>query len=137
MVTVHPYTDKTKNNDSSEKFTENSAFKVEDINWLIDYFPVTVFRSSSKLSWGFDYIYTNVEKLTGYSKMDFIEQKLVWSDIVLPEDSSVVEKAVKKAKKNKSSYQVEYRIKKADGSIDLFKKKLTLFLMMVGNLIIV
>jgi len=90
--------------------------RAKEISWLVDNLPVTVFRASSKLSWGMDYISTNVEKLTGYSKMDFTDQKLSWSDIVFPEDVTIIDKAVKKAKKNKSSYQIEYRIKKLDGS---------------------
>ena len=58
----------------------------------------------------------NVEELTGYSKMDFIDQKLSWTDIIFPEDNQYYDKVVQKAIKNKTSYQVEYRIKKADDS---------------------
>ena len=123
MVSIHSGFEKPKHNNSLEKLTENLDFKAEDISWLIDNIPVTVFRSSSKLSWGMDYISTNVEKLTGYSKIDFINQKLLWSDIVLPEDIIVIDKAVKKAKKNKSSYQIEYRIKKSDGSTAFIQEK--------------
>ena len=48
------------------------------------------------------YISKNVEKLTGYSKMDFIDQKLSWSDIVFPEDIPIHDKIVQKAIKNKT-----------------------------------
>ncbi len=123
MVSIHSGFEKPKHNNSLEKLTENLSFKAEDISWLIDNLPVTVFRSSSKLSWSMDYISTNVEKLTGYSKMDFIDQKLLWSDIVFPEDITILDKAVKKAKKNKSSYQIEYRIKKSDGSTAFIQEK--------------
>ena len=123
MGSIDSFFEKQKSDDSFENSTFNFIFKAEDISWLIDNIPVTVFKSSSKLSWGMDYLSTNVEKLTGYSKMDFIDQKILWSDIVLPEDITIIDKAVKKAKKNKSSYQIEYRIKKADGSTAFIQEK--------------
>jgi len=123
MVTTNSNFEKAKHNNSLEKSTENLDFKAEDISWIVDNLPVTVFRSSNKLSWGMDHISTNVEKLTGYSKIEFIDQKLSWSDIVFPEDVTIIDKAVKKAKKNKSSYQIEYRIKKADGSTAFVQEK--------------
>ena len=46
----------------------------------------TVFRTSVDSSWAIKYISKNVEKLTGRSKLDFISQKISWSDIVYPED---------------------------------------------------
>ncbi|MDY9924967.1 methyl-accepting chemotaxis protein [Methanosarcina sp.] len=103
--------------DSGKKFIENIDSKAKEISWLIDNLPVTVFRVSSESSWAIHYISKSVEKLTGYSKLDFISQKLSWSDIILPEDLSLVDKVVQKAMKNKTPYQAEYRIKKSDGSI--------------------
>ena len=123
MVSIHPGFEGTNQKNSLEKLTENMNSKAEDMSWLIDNLPVTVFRASSKLSWGIDYISKSVEKLTGYSKMDFIDQKISWTDIVFPEDISIIDKAVQKAKKSKTSYQVEYRIKKSDGSTVLIQER--------------
>ena len=95
---------------------EDVDSEAKEISWLIDNLPVTVFRVSNESSWAIHYISKNVEKLTGYSKMDFISQKLSWSDIVFPEDVPIVDKAIQKAMKNKTPYQVEYRIKKSDGN---------------------
>ena len=123
MGSIEPGFKKQKNNNLFEKLTENFDFKAEDLSWLMDNIPVTVFRSLSKLSWGMDYFSTNVEKLTGYSKLDFIDQKVLWSDIVFPEDINIIERAVRNAKKNKSSYQIEYRIKKSDGNTVFVQEK--------------
>ena len=123
IVSTNSKLGKTKQKSSFEKLDENVSLKAEDMSWLIDNLPVTVFRSSSKLSWGMDYISSSVEKLTGYSKKDFIDQKLLWFDIVFPEDVSILDKAVKAAKKDKSPYQIEYRIKKADGNIVLIQEQ--------------
>jgi methyl-accepting chemotaxis protein len=100
---------------SSKNLVENSDSEAKGKSWLIDNLPITVFRVSSKLSWGIEYINENVEKLTGYSKADFVSHELSWFDIVFKEDIPKIEKTMGKAKKNKTSYQVEYRIKKADG----------------------
>jgi methyl-accepting chemotaxis protein len=77
MVSILSGFEKTKNNNSFEKLAENAYFKAEYISRLIDNLPATVFRSSSNLSWGMDYISRTVEKLTGYSKMDFIDPEEV------------------------------------------------------------
>jgi methyl-accepting chemotaxis protein len=100
-----------------KKTTEVVDSEAKEISWITENLPVTVFRVSSESSWAIHYINKEVEKLTGYPKMDFIDQKLSWSDIVVPEDVSVVSKTIEKAKKNKTFYHVEYRIKKADGTI--------------------
>ncbi|MDD3052609.1 MAG: PAS domain-containing protein, partial [Candidatus Cloacimonetes bacterium] len=106
-----------KQKDSSKNLTGDDAQNAKEISSLIDSLPVTVFRVLNDSSWSIQYIGKSVEKLTGYSKMDFISQKFSWSDIILPEDVSLIDKTTHKAIKNKTPYQVEYRIKKVDGSI--------------------
>jgi hypothetical protein len=75
MVSILLGFKKPKHNNSFEKLAENSDFKAEDVSWIIDHILATVFRASSNLSWGMDYIIRTVEKLTGYSKMDFIDHE--------------------------------------------------------------
>ncbi len=98
----------------SENLFKDVDSAVNEISWLIDNLPVTVFRASSKLSWGLEFISNDVEKLTGHSKKDFISQKLTWTDIIFSEDLPEYDKIIKNARKNKTPYQVEYRIKKSD-----------------------
>jgi methyl-accepting chemotaxis protein len=62
------------------------------------------------------YLSNNVEELTGYSKMDFLDNKIKLEDIILPEDIQDYNKIKQKAIKNKTSFQVEFRLKKEDGS---------------------
>ena len=73
MVSILSGFEKPKQNNSFEKLAENSNFKTEDTDWLKDKLPATVFRAASNLSLGMDYINRTAEKLTGYSKMDFID----------------------------------------------------------------
>ena len=107
---------KTKPKNSVKNILEDTDSKAKEISLLIDSLPVTVFRISNESSWAIHYIGKSVEQLTGYSKMDFITRKLTWSDLICPEDIPALNKVVQKATKNRTPYQVEYRIKKADGS---------------------
>jgi len=115
MVSKHTDLNSEKNMDSLQEFINSTALQTDNINWLSNNVPVTIFRTSRKLSWGMDFINKNVEKLTGYSSEDFNNKKITWFDIVFPEDMPIIDAAVNNAKKNKSSYQVKYRIKKSDG----------------------
>ncbi|WP_410507290.1 methyl-accepting chemotaxis protein [Methanosarcina hadiensis] len=93
------------------------SLKTTDISSLMDGLPVTIFRTLNDSAWSIRYISENVLELTGHSKTDFLSHKLSWFDIVYPEDVSLIDKSIQKAKKNGIPYQVEYRIKKADGSM--------------------
>ncbi|MHC1755812.1 MAG: methyl-accepting chemotaxis protein [Methanosarcina sp.] len=112
--------------DSSKKFVETIGVAAKEISWLIDNLPVTVFRISNESSWPISYINNNVEKLTGYPTTEFISQRLSWSDIVFPEDVPVIDKAIESAVRNKTPYQVEYRIKKSDGETVFIQEQASL-----------
>ncbi len=117
MASIDSHLDGGDLKGSSQNSIDSGTSEATDISWILDNLPVTVFRVSGKSSWGMDYISNDVEKLTGYSKMNFLNRKLSWFDIILPEDIPLHEEIVKKAKKNKTPYQVDYRIKKSNGSI--------------------
>ncbi|MHB8101540.1 MAG: methyl-accepting chemotaxis protein [Methanosarcina sp.] len=123
MTSSDPCFDKAMLSDSSNNLVDGVDSEAKGMNWIIEHLPLTVFRVSSKSSWGIEYINKNVEKLTGYSKTDFITRELSWFDIVFPEDVPIIEKTVEKAKRSKISYQVEYRIKKSDGDTAFILEK--------------
>ncbi|WP_135612986.1 methyl-accepting chemotaxis protein [Methanococcoides sp. AM1] len=91
--------------------------KEEEISWLIDNLPVTIFRCDIKASWDIYYISKNVYELTGYPKTDYLDKKLTWSDIVFPEDVPKIDEAIDIAMKNNTSYKVNYRIKNITGEV--------------------
>ncbi|MBP2029996.1 methyl-accepting chemotaxis protein [Methanohalophilus levihalophilus] len=104
--------------------TEND--KNMDINELEKFaegLPVTLFRCDINASWAIYYITHNVLALSGYSKEDFLTQKVVWSDIVIPEDVAKIDAAIDEAMKNNTPYNVEYRIKRADGNVIYIEEK--------------
>jgi methyl-accepting chemotaxis protein len=108
--------DRTKRKNLSKKLTEDQNLKAEEMNWITDDIPVTIFRASSESSENILYLSNNIEELTGYSKEDFLDNKLSFEDIIFREDIQDYDKVKQKAIKNKTSYKVEYRIRKADGS---------------------
>ncbi len=117
MDSIDSDLDVVMQNNFSENFMGDIDLKAKEISWLIDNLPVTIFRVTSESSWAIHYISKNVKNLTGYSKIDFISHKLSWSDIIFREDIPVIDKAIDKAMENKTPYQVEYRIKRADGKV--------------------
>ncbi|MDD4749803.1 MAG: methyl-accepting chemotaxis protein [Methanosarcinaceae archaeon] len=113
MALIDSDSEKVEQQEISESSAARKA-EAEEISWLIDNLPVTVFRVSNEASWVMFYISKNVEELSGYSKKDFLDQKLTWSDVIYPEDVSKIDKVIEAAMRKNTSYTVEYRIKKAD-----------------------
>ena len=59
-----------------------------------------------------------VEEITGYSKDEFLSQKVSWMEIVRPEDKSLVSKSMEKVVSNPdTSIELEYRIENRAGDI--------------------
>lgn len=116
MTSNDSYLVRTKQGDSSKKLIGDVNPLTNETSWITDDIPVTIFRFLTGSSGAVHYLSNNVEELTGYPKMDFIDQKLSWADIIFPEDNRYYSEVIQKAIKSKTSYQVEYRIKKADDS---------------------
>ena len=106
----------SKKDNSLKNLNRDEHSYAKERSSLIDSLPVTIFRVSNESSWAIHYISENVNELTGYPKADFIDQKMSWSDIVYPEDIPIIDRVIEKSMKTRAPYQVEYRIKKADGS---------------------
>ncbi len=135
MVTTDPDSENMGQKKTSKNLIDDIDLKAKEISWLIDNLPVTIFRVANESSWAIYYISKNVEKLTGYSKTDFTTRKLSWSDIVFREDIPTIDKAIDKAMKSKTPYQVEYRIKKSDGSTVFVQEQAQLVSDEKGNVV--
>jgi methyl-accepting chemotaxis protein len=118
---------RTTKNNSQKNLVNEGGLKTINISSLIDGLPVTIFRTLNDSGWSIRYISENVLELTGYSRTDFLSHKLSWFEIVYPEDVPLIDRSIKRAKINGTAYQVEYRIKKADGS--------TVFIQEQGHLV--
>ncbi|MDD2439077.1 MAG: methyl-accepting chemotaxis protein [Methanosarcinaceae archaeon] len=100
----------------SEYLYDDADLNTNEMSWLVENLPITVFRVSREAAWGMAYINKNIEALTGYSRTDFLNKKLSWYELVFPEDIPAIEEISKKAKQKKIPYEIEYRIKKSNGN---------------------
>lgn len=109
--------DKLKRRNLSKNLVEDNNSEAKELDWITDDIPVTIFRASYGSSGtNIHYLSNNVKELTGYSKMDFLINKITFDEIILPEDIQEYYKVKQKAIKNKTSFKVGFRLKKADGS---------------------
>ena len=85
----------------------------EDYRLLVRNLPCPVYKGYP--DWSADFIDEKVEKLTGYSILDFTTRKIKWCDIVYPEDLNKIKKDFVRALRGDKSFCRVYRIKRADG----------------------
>ena len=93
-------------NESEEKF-----------RLLANNIPGTVYLSKYDENNTKIYINDEIEKLTGYSKANFLNNKLSFIDLIHPEDKTSTIAAQKNAIENKSAIHLTYRIIKKDNRI--------------------
>ena len=89
----------------------------EQFRALVENVPGAVYRCEIYAPWRVHHMSDGAELLTGYPAQAFIDGKLNWADLVVPEDLSHVEDAVAEGIKNRRYYEIEYRIKDANNAI--------------------
>ena len=67
----------TGRNGSSHNLGSVVDLDTKEFSWLIDNLPITIFRIKNDSSWSMSYISKYVEELTGHSKMDFVDLKII------------------------------------------------------------
>ncbi len=79
--------------------------------------PVIVFRWTVAEGWPVDYVSANITQF-GYAPSDFTSRRLVYADIVDPDDVARVDAEVNAAiAAGRTAVQQDYRIRRADGSV--------------------
>jgi PAS domain S-box-containing protein len=89
----------------------------ERFRLLANNIPGVVYLSKNDDKWSKIFINDKIEKLTGYSKEDFIENKIFYNDLLHPEDSEYVVKSLRKSLKENKNFNIKYRIKNKSGKI--------------------
>jgi PAS domain S-box-containing protein len=89
----------------------------ERFRLLANNIPGTVFLSNYDEKYTKIYLNDEIEKLTGYPKSDFLENKIFFIDLILAEDLENVLAKNDIALKEKKPLHVIYRIKHKNGSI--------------------
>ena len=128
--------DRIKRRNLSKNLVNDHNSEATEMDWITEDIPVTIFRASYGSSGNtICYLSNNIEELTGYSKMDFLNSKITLDDIILPEDIQDYHKVKQKAIKNKTSFKVEFRLKKAEGSTAFVQEQAHLVCDDKGNVI--
>lgn len=89
----------------------------ERFRLLTDNIPGTVFLSNYDEKWSDIYLNDEIENLTGYSKLEFLENKVYFIDLIHPEDKLKVEQDVELAISEKKKIHNIFRIFTKDGAI--------------------
>jgi PAS domain S-box-containing protein len=85
---------------------------------LMSNLPGVVYRCKNDEFWTMTYISDAVQELTGYAASDLINNhKVTFSNLIHSDDQSYIDYEIQNAIKNRSHFQLEYRIRKANGEI--------------------
>lgn len=87
----------------------------EKFRLLANNIPGTVYLSNYDEKWSKIYLNDEIEKLTGYPKSDFLENKRYYIDLVHPDDIDDFLEVAKRLFKEKKKIHLTYRIIHKDG----------------------
>jgi PAS domain S-box-containing protein len=94
---------------------KNAEFELQEsqrrLSTLMGNLPGMVYRSMNNREWTMLFVSKGCYELTGYTSDELINNnKIAYNDIIHPNDRNYVRKTVQEALKNKTSFQLEYRI---------------------------
>lgn len=96
---------------------ENTIYESEEkFKLLANNIPGTVYLSQNDENATKIYINDEIEKLSGYKKSDFLENKLNIIDLIHIEDRDRIKKAIKIALENQEPFNFTYRIENKNGN---------------------
>ncbi len=84
---------------------------------LVSNLPGIVYRCTYDSNWDTLYASSGWEDVCGHPSEPFVSNERSFIDIVVPEDLPKIRKVVRQAVRQKRAFEVEYRIRRADGSI--------------------
>jgi len=100
------------------KKNQQKIFESEErFRMLAENVPGIIYLSKNDKNYSIIYLNDQFSNITGYDKTLFLEHKLTFNDIILPEDAEINKKEVDKAIEEGRSYHFQYRIKNKKGQI--------------------
>lgn len=105
--------------DLSERRRWEAALQESErkLQTLVGNLPGMAYRCPTAAPWPLTYVSEGVRALTGYSAQDFRDGKLSWVDIVHADDLQAVDRDVATALQERRSFEMVYRIRRADGEL--------------------
>ncbi|MDR6969360.1 PAS domain S-box-containing protein [Flavobacterium arsenatis] len=99
------------------KINENTIYESEEkFKLLANNIPGTVYLYENDVNNTKIYINDEIEKLTGYEKSYFLENKLNIIDLIHDDDKERIQSATKVALENQEAFRFTYRIKNKNGN---------------------
>lgn len=90
----------------------------EKFRRLVSNLPSAVYRCSNDAKRTIHHVNNYIEKITGYSNWDLIENRnFAFSDLIIEEDKEKVSSLIKEGLTDRSPYHLEYRIKHKNGAV--------------------
>lgn len=83
---------------------------------LFQNLPGMAFHCMSQPPWTMDFVSEGCKTLCGYEPDDFEQQRVLWMDLVHPEDREYVTKSISDAVDARKPFELEYRIQTRSGS---------------------
>ena len=87
---------------------------------LMGHLPGLAYRALADEHWTALFVSKGIEDLTGYPADEFTSRRLNYADIMLPEDRPATREVVLTALRERRMYEVEHRIRRADGPERIF-----------------
>jgi PAS domain S-box-containing protein len=101
---------------------------------LVDNLQGIVFRSQNDRNWTTEYINEGCKFITGYSPQEFLEGKVHYGKIIVPDDRDKVWNDIQKAIAKKRPFDLAYRIQDKSGNIKYLRERGRGILDQYGNI---
>jgi PAS domain S-box-containing protein len=82
---------------------------------LLANLPGMAYRCRNDRDWTMEFVSAGCQDLLGYEPQDFIGRRIVFNDLIHPEDREWVGSRVQSALARQEPFALEYRVKRADG----------------------
>lgn len=104
---------------TTRKIYEKSLYESERrLYTLMSNLPGMAYRCKNDPGWSMMFVSDGCLQLTGYNRAELQESgNIKYGELILEEDSGNVWDSIQESLKNKTSFEIEYRIKIKDGSV--------------------
>lgn len=95
---------------------QEAGFRV--LNQLVENLPVMLYRACNNRRWSMEFVSAGCLEVTGYSAEALLNQpRLSYGELIHPEDAGPVWDSVQEALHHHQPFELNYRIRHADGSL--------------------